>query len=492
MALFSDMKKDLIRLAFFFWLLWLPGFKAFGFPLPETLNRTIVVKGDHYYPPFEFINERGEPDGFNVELFRELAKVLHLTYDLELEPWDQVRPQLENKEIDVITGMMISEEWKKKVLFGIPHTIITPGLFTRKNENINTLDDLQGKQVIVRSGDRMHDYLIENRITYNIIPVPTQLEALQLLHEGKYDAALIGNNRGAYMLKNEKLKNLTGKTIDIDPQYYAIAVNLDNGELISLLNSGLFLLKANGTFDKLYQKWFAVYDHELMIEKYRALFSTIAVVVTIMVLFLFILRYQLKRATRKITKQKNFLETLINSIPNPIVYIDHSQKIYGSNKAFENFFKPPVTDNQKYNEVFLGKKDFMSILEWKEASVTDNLDRTINERLEKRITVPSTGELRDIIIQEAAYKNKSGESVGFIGIITDITETKQIERELASHRNQLEKLVEERTSELKDKNEELMSTNKELERLNLLFVGREFRIKELKDKIKILKDELGK
>lgn len=486
------MKKQNLRLAFFLWLLWLPGIKASGNPLPETLNRTIIVKGDRYYPPYEFINERGEPDGFNIELFRELAKELNLDYSLQLEPWDQVRAQLENKEIDVITGMMISEERAKNVLFGIPHSIVTPGLFIRKNENINSINDLLGKQVIVQSGDRMHDYLIENNITDSIVPVQTQMEALQMLNEGKYDAALIGNYQGSFLIKKMKLKNLTVKTIEIDPQKYALAVNLDNEELLSLLNTGLYQLKANGTFDKLYEKWFAVYDEEFMIKKYQTLFSTIALVVGIMVLFLILLRYQLKLATGKITKQKNFLETLINTIPNPIVYIDHSQKIYGSNKAFENFFKPPVTDNQKYNEVFLGKKDFMSILEWKEASVTDNLDRTINERLEKRITVPSTGELRDIIIQEAAYKNKSGESVGFIGIITDITETKQIERELASHRNQLEKLVEERTSELKDKNEELMSTNKELERLNLLFVGREFRIKELKDKIKILKDELGK
>jgi predicted nuclease with TOPRIM domain len=118
------------------------------------------------------------------------------------------------------------------------------------------------------------------------------------------------------------------------------------------------------------------------------------------------------------------------------------------------------------------------------------MDHTINERLEKRITVPSTGELRDVIIQEAALKNKSGNSVGIIGIITDITETKRIERELEIHRNQLERLIEERTAELKDKNEELISKNKELARLNQLFVGREFRIKELKDKIDSLQKEI--
>ena len=449
------MEKHKLRLAFFLWLLWLPGIKASGNPLPETLNRTIIVKGDRYYPPYEFINERGEPDGFNIELFRELAKELNLDYSLQLEPWDQVRAQLENKEIDVITGMMISEERAKNVLFGIPHSVITPGLFIRKNDNINIIDDLMGKQIIVQREDRMHDYLIENKITDHIIPVQTQMEALQMLNEGKYDAALIGNYQGAFLIRNMKFKNLTVKTIDIDPQKYAVAVNLDNEELLNLLNTGLYQLKANGTFDELYEKWFAVYDQEFMIKKYRTLFSTIALVVGIMVLFLFMLRYQLKLATSKITKQKKFLETLINTIPNPIVYIDHSQKIYGSNKAFENFFKAPETYNQNFNEAPLSEKDCMNILEWNDTSDVGNLDHTINERLEKRMTVPSTGEFRDVIIQEAALKNESGNSVGLIGIITDITETKQIERELAIHRNQLERLIEERTAELKEKNEEL-------------------------------------
>lgn len=486
------MKTTIPLLVIFAWLLWMPDNLALGNHLPQTLNRTITVKGDWHYPPYEFINDQGEPDGFNVELFRELAKELHLNYHLELEPWDQVRPQLENKEIDVITGMMISEERAKKVLFGIPHSIVTPGLFTRKNENINSIDGLMGKQIIVQSGDRMHDYLIENKITNDIIAVQSQMEALQILNEGKYDAALIGNYQGSFLIKKMKLKNLTVKTIDIDPQKYALAVNLDNEELLSLLNTGLYQLKANGTFDKLYEKWFAVYDEEFIIKKYQTLISTIALVVGIMVLFLFLLRYQLKLATSKITKQKNFLETLINTIPNPIVYIDHSQKIYGSNKSFEIFFKPPETNTKKSNIAPLSEKDCMNILEWNNASDVGNLDHTINERLEKKITVPSTGELRDVIIQEAALKNKSGNSVGIIGIITDITETKRIERELEIHRNQLERLIEERTAELKDKNEELISINKELARLNQLFVGREFRIKELKNKIDFLQKEVDR
>ena len=84
-----------------------------------------------------------------------------------------------------------------------------------------------------------------------------------------------------------------------------------------------------------------------------------------------------------------------------------------------------------------------------------------------------------------------------IGTHTDITKLveaeneiikakEEIERnneELIKYRENLENLVMERTSELNTKNEEL-------ERFNSLFVGREFRIKELRDKIDELNREL--
>ncbi|MBN1822436.1 MAG: PAS domain S-box protein [Prolixibacteraceae bacterium] len=67
----------------------------------------------------------------------------------------------------------------------------------------------------------------------------------------------------------------------------------------------------------------------------------------------------------------------------------------------------------------------------------------------------------------------------------ELKKRKLIEKELEKHQNNLEELVKKRTSQLEEK-------NKELEKFNTLFIGREFRIKELKDKIEDLKSELEK
>jgi len=70
-----------------------------------------------------------------------------------------------------------------------------------------------------------------------------------------------------------------------------------------------------------------------------------------------------------------------------------------------------------------------------------------------------------------------------ISTVQNTTTRKRAEEELKAYREHLEELVKERTKELAEK-------NLELERFNKLFVGREFRINELKQKIKALEERL--
>ncbi len=100
---------------------------------------------------------------------------------------------------------------------------------------------------------------------------------------------------------------------------------------------------------------------------------------------------------------------------------------------------------------------------------------------EVRIHAASRKKLITLSVNTAPiYKDK--EIIGTVSFGRDITERKQTEQELAKHREHLEELVQERTKELEEK-------NIELKRYNRLFEGRELRIKELRDKVKELKEE---
>jgi len=84
----------------------------------------------------------------------------------------------------------------------------------------------------------------------------------------------------------------------------------------------------------------------------------------------------------------------------------------------------------------------------------------------------------DILSRANKVLDKNGKAVRIVGTHVDITELKQ-------YREKLEELVLQRTQDLEEK-------NAELQRYNKLFIGREFRIKELREEVKALKRKLSK
>src|SRR5690554_2876662 len=283
--------------------------------LYEPIRRKVMVKGDQYYPPYEFINDQGEPDGFNVELFREIAKELNFEYELQLEPWAAVRQQLETGEIDIITGTMVSPAHAQELEFGLPHSVMTFGIFTHADENFKTLEELRDKEVIVQNGDLMHDYLLETGLTTHIITVTDQLEGLELINRGQYDAALMSNFQGAYLLKKHKLNKVVVHTSSIEPRRYAMAGAKGNEELIQTLNMGLFQLKTNGTYDRLYNKWFQVYESGYQFKRLRPWLYGGAALLLFLGVVVLIMRQQVRRTVRRLGESESKLSSLAELSP---------------------------------------------------------------------------------------------------------------------------------------------------------------------------------
>jgi signal transduction histidine kinase len=282
------------------------------------INKTIIVKGDYDYPPFEFINENGQPDGFNVKLFKRLADELGIKYKLELAPWHQVREELENGKIDALLGLMVSEERSKSIKFGIPHNVMNHAIFTREDQNISNLEQLRNKEIIVQKKDLMHDFLKKTGLTDKIIAVENQHRALNLLSSGKHDAALLGNFQGAHLINKHNIKNVVIQNSKIEPKKYAMAVSKDNDELLWLLNMGLYQLKASGEYDEIYEKWFGVYEKKSFLKRFQfPIIITISGLVFLIVIIIF-LRYRVKITNQQLQKSYNEMVDLANNLKEEI------------------------------------------------------------------------------------------------------------------------------------------------------------------------------
>lgn len=281
---------------------------------PYYNDRTIIAKGDKQFAPFEFINEKGEPDGFSVELFRALMKRLDIKYKLSLEDWGQVQNELYNKQIDLAIGMIYSKERAENVKFGIPHCMVSYNIICRKDNDFPNLEALRNKEIIVQNQDRAHVYLQENKLTDKIILVENIDKAFELLSSGKHQAVLSFDVSSFYFIKKGNYKNLIIHHTDIEPEKYSIVVNTDNEDILYLLNAAIYQMKIDGEYDKIYYKWFGIYEKPKINKIIWYILIVLGTSVIIFAVFIRLLKIKVKQSTKDLKIKNEETLKLVESL----------------------------------------------------------------------------------------------------------------------------------------------------------------------------------
>jgi PAS domain S-box-containing protein len=133
-----------------------------------------------------------------------------------------------------------------------------------------------------------------------------------------------------------------------------------------------------------------------------------------------------KKTEEKIKENYEFLKILLNTIPNPVFYKDSNGRYLGVNTAFEKFigYSQEELKGKKAEDVSPVKlaKEYQK----KDA---DLLSKGGSQSYEWKVK-NSSGEIRDVIFNKAAFRNADNKIGGFLGIITDITDRKQLEQEV--------------------------------------------------------------
>ena len=217
---------------------------------------TIRIAGDSDYPPYEYLDKNGQPAGYNVDLTKEIAAIMGLDVTIELGSWSSVLSRLESGEVDVLMGMVSSEERQKKFSFSASHAIITYSFFARRGDPVpNSFQDMEGKSVTLQNKGIMHDYLLSQDIGVDIVGVPAHSDALRLLAAGSYDYALGANLPSLYFSRENNLSNIKSVWRPVQAQPYSFAVKKGNEELLAQFSEGLAILINNGRQQEIYDRW---------------------------------------------------------------------------------------------------------------------------------------------------------------------------------------------------------------------------------------------
>lgn len=277
-----------------------------------ALSRVVIYGGDANYPPYEYLDGKGRPTGFNIDLARAVARQVGVDISFSLGKWDEVREHIQGGEYD-LSSMLYSESRARHVEFGITHTRVQLGAFGRKEfARIESLDQLADARVAVQAGDIMHDILVEKGLEEHLHVVDSLEEGLRMVAENRVDVMLGQQHPSMELITRNRLTGVfpipkLGSSYD-----YAFAVMPENQILIDLWNEGVLDVKDSGEYRELHNQWLGILDPNARwakIGEWMAVLLSVLTLLGVLVAALIqYLRKQVRDRTRELEESYRLLQ----------------------------------------------------------------------------------------------------------------------------------------------------------------------------------------
>ena len=186
-------------------------------------------------------------------------------------------------------------------------------------------------------------------------------------------------------------------------------------------------------FSKLPQSSIVQNEPKTFYENYETELSIITITFIFFTIIIFMLIDSIedkRKAKNELQIQLNFIETLLNSLKNPIFYKDKRGKYIGCNDAFCKFIGKTKQEiiGKKMSDFFKDQKDFFEI------------NQAIEKKLYKRKKVDEyvmdyhiNGTVKNIVISKELYLGNENKAAGIVTIYHDITELVKIQNEKKQH-----------------------------------------------------------
>lgn len=228
-------------------------------PENEKVLRVITEAG---FAPFEFKENNDEFKGFDMDLIRAIGAAEGYKVEISHMGFESLIPALKAGKADcAIAGMSIKPDRKKSVDFSTPY--FDAGLIIavpQASEGITKLDDLNGKKIGCQVGTTGADAAnsVKTKEPKTEVVVFDNIgEAFMEMEKGGLDAVVNDQAVTAnYIMTTDKGKTKMVGNVFSAEEKYGIAVKKGNNEMLQVINDGLAKVKANGEYDKIYDKWF--------------------------------------------------------------------------------------------------------------------------------------------------------------------------------------------------------------------------------------------
>lgn len=315
-------------------------------PASAAKPQVIRMGAFNHYPAI-FKDTDGKVKGFYVDALTEIEKKENIRFEYVYGSWSEGLERLQTGQIDVMPSVAYTPERARVMDFAkIPLITVWGELYVPLDSHIDGINGIKHKKVAVMKGDFNANYFIDLIAKFGIpcqfVEKPDFEEVFHAIIDKEVDAGIVNNTYGVARHKDYGLKT-TGVIFNPFDIFFAVKKGRNQATLALLVD---YLDKwqhsENSVYNQARQKWshgnlgkLQVFPRWLLISAY-----SLGVLIIISMVFIVLLRKQVQRATRDITKSKEILQaseakfrSYINNSPDGIFVVDDSGHYIDVNPA---------------------------------------------------------------------------------------------------------------------------------------------------------------
>ena len=206
--------------------------------------------------PYSFLNDNGQPDGFNIDLIRILMNEMKIPYVIKLKSKNETLQDLREGKLDLTFGIATGVHDDHAFYNSSPVTLFTQSVVTPKSKplEIKNFRDLGNFQVIVKDSSFCHHLMLDYGWKDNAVSVEDMREAIQTLSNTEEGQIVWNTLSLKWLMRRYHIENLVLTPVNMPHGEYKFMSN--DTHLLKQLDDTYAHLYAEEVFTPIQNKWF--------------------------------------------------------------------------------------------------------------------------------------------------------------------------------------------------------------------------------------------
>ncbi|WP_051949634.1 ATP-binding protein [Prevotella sp. FD3004] len=344
-----------------------------------TEEHPLVIVSDWEFPPYEFRNDKGEPDGYNIEVLDLILTKLDIPHVFQMKEWYQCTEAFEKREADLIHAL--------SYMFRRRPYVMTQNMITyynvkaarlRTTPPLKRLSQLtEADTLVLKKNDYVALRISEIKEHPFKVEYHSSREALTGIHSGKYKYYLWGEIPLATKVKEYGVNGVVLDETDIPAGELRI-IGYDK-DLIDAIDDNFARLEQSGKLEKIRDKWFhpeRVHNDTSPVA--LIILSGIIIFGIIALLLSRLIRSRVKAAINKTVETNQMMTLALNMGKYYVIEYDlhthHLRNIYGDllpeEGASDEYYRSHIHPNEQsklgneIRQMSMGKTHWEAKIHW--------------------------------------------------------------------------------------------------------------------------------